>query len=194
MNILIIPEDHTNDQFILKPLFQALLKQNAKRQGTVEIYPLRGGRTVAMKIETIRSAVREYGWVTDHFILCIDRDGDVDRAAKIDHLRRQVETEFGGKVSFLAGMAHEELETWLLAGLPKEMMPAGVVWQDIRAEISVKERYFNAVAAFTKSSEGPGGGRQRLGIEAAKSIQAIRQKCREDFDDLARRLEAQLNA
>ncbi|OYQ36403.1 hypothetical protein CHU95_03990 [Niveispirillum lacus] len=192
MNLLIIPEDHTNDQYILKPLFQALLKQNAKRQGTVEIYPVRGGRTIAMRIETIRQAVREYSWGIDHFILCMDRDGDLNRAAKIDHLCRQVGEEFGDRVSFLGGLAHEELETWLLAGLPKEMLPDGVTWQDIRTEISVKERHFAPVAALAKAADGPGGGRQRLGIEAARSIQAIRQKCREDFDELARRLEAKL--
>ena len=36
----------------------------------------------------------------------------------------------------------------------------------------------------------PGGGRKPLGEEAAQRITAIRQKCPDDFDHLARRLEA----
>lgn len=36
----------------------------------------------------------------------------------------------------------------------------------------------------------PGGGRKTLAEEAAQRITAIRQKCPDDFDHLARRLEA----
>ena len=39
-----------------------------------------------------------------------------------------------------------------------------------------------------------GGGRRVLGAEASRRIRAIRQKCPEDFDSLARRLETAVQA
>ena len=41
-------------------------------------------------------------------------------------------------------------------------------------------------------SDAAGGGRKRLGEEAAQRIDAIRRKCPEDFDSLARRIETVL--
>ncbi len=116
------------------------------------------------------------------FILCVDRDGDRQRRSKLD----AIEKEFRQESSFFAENAWEELETWVLAGLtlPKEWK-----WTEVRAEVSVKERYFDTLVARRGIADGPGGGRKVLGEEAARNIAAIRQKCPEDFDALARRLE-----
>lgn len=54
----------------------------------------------------------------------------------------------------------------------------------------MKERYFDRLAGERGTADGPGGGRGALGREAARRIDAIRQKCPEDFDDLPRRLQA----
>ena len=63
-------------------------------------------------------------------------------------------------------------------------------WSDVRAEIRVKERYFDRLAGERGIANGLGGGRRVLGREAARRVDAIRQKCPEDFDDLAHRLQA----
>ena len=55
-------------------------------------------------------------------------------------------------------------------------------WSQVRAEVSVKERYFDVLARLRGVADGPGGGRKRLGEEASHRIGAIRQKCPEDFD------------
>ena len=60
----------------------------------------------------------------------------------------------------------------------------------VGAEVHVKERYFTAPAQERGVADGPGGGRKALGVEAARRIPAIRRKCPEDFDALARRVEA----
>ena len=54
----------------------------------------------------------------------------------------------------------------------------------------MKKRYFDRLAGARGTADGPGGGRGALGREAARRIDAIRQKCPEDFDDLPRRLQA----
>ena len=62
-------------------------------------------------------------------------------------------------------------------------------WTEVRAEVQVKERYFDPLAVQREVSDFPGGGRKSLGEESARRITAIRQKCPEDFDHLARRLQ-----
>ena len=59
----------------------------------------------------------------------------------------------------------------------------------MRAEISVKKRYFERLAERRNVANGPGRGRKTLGQEAARDIRAIRQKCPDDFGRLASRLE-----
>ena len=54
----------------------------------------------------------------------------------------------------------------------------------------MKERYFERVVEDRRVHRAPGGGRKPLGEEAARRIDAIRHKCPEDFDALAKRLEA----
>ncbi len=185
MNILIIPEDFRKDQYILKPLFSRLLRSIGKPRVRVDVCrdPLLGGVGEALKRERIAEVVEKHGGMTNIFILCIDRDGDTNRRQRLNH----IEEEFGNTRIFLAENAWEEIETWVLAGLD---LPRDWQWSDVRAEIQVKETYFEPLVARHNLSDAPGGGRKPLGEEASRRIGAIRQKCREDFDALAQRLEA----
>ena len=185
MNVLVIPEDFRKDQYILKPLFERLLRSMGRRNARVRICqdPLLGGIVEATKPERIAEIVERYDGMTDVFILCVDRDGNPGRRQKLD----DIEEEFGVDSDFLAENAWEELETWVLAGL---VLPRSWRWTDIRAEVHVKEKYFDKLAKRRSVADGPGGGRRALGREAASRIDAIRQKCPDDFDALAQRLEA----
>ena len=184
MNVLVIPEDFRNDQYILKPLFSRLLAHIGNRRARIRICqdPLLGGVGEALKSERIQEIVEQHQGMTDVFILCVDRDGVTGRRQRLN----EIEESFGNGRTFLAENAWEEIETWALAGLdlPKEWN-----WADVRAEINVKERYFDVLAEQRGVADGPGRGRKDLGKEAAQRIRAIRQKCAEDFDSLARRIE-----
>ena len=184
MNVLIIPEDFRKDQYILKPLFSRLFRALGKSRVRVQICldPLLGGAAEALKSERIADVVSRHRGMTDIFILCVDRDGNEGRRQRLD----QIEEKFGGDWTFLGENAWEEIETWVLAGLN---LPAGWSWRDVRAEIQVKEVYFDPLVAQRGLNDEPGGGRKPLGEEAARRIDAIRRKCPQDFDALARRLE-----
>ena len=184
MKALLIPEDFRNDQYILKPIFEGLFKDLGRPSLRVEmcLEPLLGGVGEALKSERLKEIVDQYPMV-DIFILCVDRDGKKGRRQRLD----QIEKEFGDP--FFAENAWEEIETWLLAGVE---LPADWDWKEVRAEVHVKEIYFERFAALRDLSDAPGGGRKELGEEAARRIGAIRQKCPEDFDPLARRLEARV--
>ncbi len=184
MKVLIIPEDFRKDQYILKPLFQRLFKELGRGSARVTVCqnPLLGGIDAALNSERLADILNLYRMV-DIFVLCVDRDGVEGRRRRLD----AIEEEFAAGSTFLAENAWEELETWTLAGL---QLPSSWNWSDVRAEVSVKERYFESLAAERGLADAPGGGRRPLAEEAARRISAIRQKCPEDFDALARRLEA----
>ena len=185
MRVLIIPEDFRKDQHILKPLFDRLFRSIGRRNTHIRVCqnPLLGGVREALRSERLSSIVERYDGMTDIFILCVDRDGNQGRRTRLN----RIEAEFGDGRNFLAENAWEEIETWALAGLD---IPPNWRWADVRAEVHVKERYFDVLARERGVADGPGGGRKALGEEAARNIPAIRRKCPEDFDALARRLEA----
>ncbi len=100
MNVLVIPEDFRNDQYILKPLFERLFANMGRRRDQVRICqdPLLGGVGEALKPGRISDIVERYGGMTDIFILCIDRDGDRGRRQRLD----QIEETFCDGCTFLA--------------------------------------------------------------------------------------------
>ena len=185
MNVLVIPEDFRKDQYILKPILQRLFDALGRRRPQVRVCqdPLLGGIGEATKPERVSEIVERYEAMTDVFILCVDRDGNEGRRQRLD----QLEEEFGNGRTFFAENAWEELETWVLAGVE---LPTSWRWADVRAEVQVKERYFDVLVGERGLGDHPGGGRKPLAEEAARRLDAIRQKCREDFDALARRIEA----
>ena len=184
MNVLIIPEDFRNDQYILKPIFSQLVGTFNRPSIHIQICrnPLLGGVGEALKSDRIAEIVAKYRGMIDIFILCVDRDGVVGRRHRLDLL----EAEFAGSGPLLAENAWEELETWVLAGIN---LPSQWRWAAVRAAVDVKERYFEPLVVQRGLTDGPGGGRRALGDEASRHMDAIRQKCPEDFDSLARRLE-----
>ena len=145
-----------------------------------------GGIGEALKPERLDEIFQRYDGMTDLFVLCVDRDGDMRRRGRLDRIEEEFRTK---RRTFFAENAWEELETWTLANLK---LPREWRWSEVRAEVSVKERFFDVLARKRGVADGPGGGRRRLGEEASRRIGAIRRKCPEDFDRLAGRIEAVL--
>ena len=105
MNVLIIPEDFRQDQYILKPLFDRLFRSIGRSSAQVLVCqdPLLGGVGEALKPGLLAEIVERYGGMTDLFILCVDRDGDTGRRQRLD----QIEDEMGNGRTFLAENAWE---------------------------------------------------------------------------------------
>ena len=185
MNVPVIPEDFRKDRYILKPLFERLFRSIGKPHARIQVCydPVLGGVGEALKPARVRGIAGQYEGMTNLFILCVDRNSNERRRHRLDRLEREI----GDDTIFFAENAWEEIETWILAGLD---LPDGWRWNDVRAEIQVKKRYFEPLARERGVADGPGGGRKALGEEASRRIDVIRRKCREDFDTLARRVEA----
>ena len=99
------------------------------------------------------------------------RGGPPEIARRRRGLPDRIEGAFRNGYKFFAENAWEEIETWVLAGLD---LPGSWRWADVRAEVHVKETYFEPLAEQRGVGDGPGGCRKVLGREAARNIPAIR--------------------
>ncbi len=184
MNVLIIPEDCPNDQYILRPILARLFRSIGVPSAKIQVCqnPRLRGVDRALNSGEIRKIVDQYRGMTDLFILCVDRDGEANRKDRL----AQLENEFTSIRTFVAVNAWQEIEAWVLAAMTD--LPSNWTWSTVRCERDVKEVYFDPYVEQRGLSSTPGNGRKILGKEASRSINAIRGKCPDDFDCLAKRL------
>lgn len=187
MRVLIIPEDFRKDQYVLQPVISAMLKELGKPQAKVIVCrdPLLGGIDQALRWERIEDIISRYRGMIDLFILCVDRDGREGRRITLDQLESQAATTLSERQLFLAENAWQEIEVWVLAG--HDPLP-GWSWNEIRAEINPKERYYLPLAQQRQLLDEPGEGRKTLAQEAVRRYSRMRDRCPEDLAVLENRL------
>jgi hypothetical protein len=78
-------------------------------------------------------------WFVNLFLLCVDRDGEVARKAKLANLEQKAVQFLPNHRLFLAELAWQEIEVWVLAG---QDLPSNWNWKVIREEVNPKEVYF----------------------------------------------------
>jgi hypothetical protein len=90
MNVLVIPEDFRKDQYMLKPIVEAMLGWiGVAARVEVRQDPLLGGVTEALKWERIKDIIEQYSWKVELFLLCVDRDSDPHRRSALDSLEQK---------------------------------------------------------------------------------------------------------
>lgn len=193
MKVLVIPEDPTQDHYILKPVIKAMLEAVGKPRANVEICVNPRLRSVeqAMRLDRINEIIDQYPLV-HLFLLVVDRDGDEHRRARLDNLQTEAAKRLPADRGFFAEHAWQEVEVWALAGC--DDLPKTWQWQDIRSERDPKEAYFNLYVERRGLQDEPGNGRRTLGQEAARRYSRIRQRCPEDVGALEERLRAWINS
>lgn len=177
-SVLVIPEDATNDHYILKPVISAMLASCGKPTARVRVLtdPAAQGVEQVLSADFLRRVVDRYPMV-DLFLLCVDRDAKDGRDASVAHHEREMVQHLNGTTSFVGTSAHQELEVWCLAGMAD--LPREWSWADVRAERDPKERYFLPYARGRGLLDAPGDGREALGREAALRYKAIASRCPE---------------
>lgn len=188
MNVLVIPEDFRKDQYMLKPIITAMLKELGKPNAKVRVCqdPLLGGVSEALKWDRIAEIVNRYVMV-NLFLLCVDRDGNASRKAKLLNIEQKANDLLSGSNRCLISEnAWQEIEVWVLAG---QDLPSDWSWQDIRNEVNPKETYFYPFAKQRRLLYEPGEGRKTLAEESARRYDRIRQLCPEDIETLENRIQ-----
>ena len=189
MNVLVIPEDFRKDQYMLKPIIGAMMKQPTKPKARVRVCqdPLLGGISEALKWERIEEIINRYKGMVNLFLLCVDRDGKESRKQSLDNLEQLASNILTVNRLFLAENAWQEIEVWVLAG---HQLPSDWNWQEIRQEINPKETYFLPLAQQLHLLDSPGEGRKTLALSAAQQYGRIRQLCPEDVAILESRIKS----
>ncbi|MGK2852283.1 MAG: hypothetical protein ACSLFN_15435 [Candidatus Limnocylindrales bacterium] len=174
MKVLIIPEDPTYDQYILKPVVSRAVEE-AGLTGRIEVLtdPHLRGSSDALDPAVISSVIDENPMI-DLFVLCVDRDcnrdGNTAKAAAI-------EATHTGRL--IACVAKEEIEVWMLA-IHRPI--AGSRWSDIAAECDAKERFGDPFLRSQGWHDQVGGGRKRAMRDLGASFAQLLGVCGEVSD------------
>jgi hypothetical protein len=186
MRVLVIPEDFRKDQYMLRPIINAMLEKLGKPRAKVMICqdPLLGGISEALKWENIQTIINQYGMV-DLFLLCVDRDGKEGRKTAFEKIEQSAAKILPSSKLLVVENAWQEIEVWVLAG---HNLPADWNWQVIRNEVNPKETYFIPFAKQRNLLDELGKGRKTLAEEAARRYERIRQLCPEDIENLENRI------
>jgi hypothetical protein len=177
MNVLVIPEDFRQDQYVLRPIIKAIFRDMGKPANVrILMDPLLGGIEQAMNITVLRDDILARYRMVHLFLLLVDRDAREGRREKLLHLEQSLCAVLPMGRCFLAECAYEELEVWALAGAS---LPASWRWNDVRTHPHPKEAYFEPFAAQRGLLDEPGAGRDTLGAEAAARVGRVMQLCPE---------------
>ena len=186
MNVLVITEDFRKDQYIAKPVVEAILAAAGKPKAKVMVHQeLYGGVSRVMEWRNLEPVLVTNRGMIDLFLLLVDRDGVEPRRTALDALEARAAAVLPLPKLFLAENAWQEIEVWALAG---QTLPKGLSIKEIRSEEHPKETYFEPFAEALGLSDDLGGGRWQLGREAARHYSRIRSRCPEDVAALENRI------
>lgn len=182
-NVLIIPEDFRKDQAILKPIIEALFTYLGKPRANVNVCrdPQFGGISNVTDWAKISPVLNRYRGSIQLILLLVDRDGNENRRASLDHLETLANENYP-TLKFIAENAWQEVEVWALAGCGD--LPTEWAWKDIRSDRDPKERFFSAYSQMRGFSQLEHEGRKEIATAAAAQYTRIRTLCPEDIQEL----------
>lgn len=187
--VALICEDHTLDQYILRPVAEALLREIGKPRAIVR--PVTDPRLKGLGDlrKELPNLIKRYGPISDLVIVAIDADcedgqeGRVSRAASFASLLQHAENA-------VLVVAIQELEVWAMWGARGRL---DVPWSTVRAECHPKEVYFERLLTNADARQ-PGRGRTRLIAESLASGWASLATGCPELAELAMQVRAALSA
>ncbi len=182
MKVLIIPEDPTLDQYILRPIITKLFADLGRPlQIKILLRPRLRGVSEALDSLKLAGVVGSFPMV-DLFLVIVDRDGVESRQA----LARAREAEHPRRL--MACLAVEELEVWMLA-----CHSEAFAWRDVRAEIHPKQRFANPFLKERAPQLDAGQGRTWAMRALSGQWRGVLERCPE-IKELKQRIESWLAA
>jgi hypothetical protein len=193
VNVLVIPEDFRKDQYVLRPIVEQMMQAiGVRAKVRVCMDPLLQGVGEALKWERQAEIIEKYRGMMRLFLLIVDRDCDEQRKVRLQRLEQQATGVLAGTNRvFLAEIAWQEVEVWLLAG--RQDLPTHWQWKDVREECHPKERYYRDYVQRRGLLDDVSEGRDMLAREAARNYQRIRKLCPEDVAALEDRIRQALS-
>jgi hypothetical protein len=171
VKLLIIPEDPTLDQYILKPIVERICADHGLR-ARVDVLrdPHLRGVDQALGRDIVADIIRDNP-MEDLFILMVDRD--CDRLGNSTKAAARLEEH---PDRLLACLAWQETEVWMLALHRKQL---AVPWSTVRDECDPKEIYADPFIAAQGWSAEVGRGRKKAMRELGSAWPGLLQICPE---------------
>jgi len=170
MKVLVIPEDHTLDQHILKPVVEHIFRDVGRK---AKVFVLQNPRLrgVAQALDKdMLARVLDESPMIDLFLLIVDRDCDKTRK---DRLEARIQQATKSGKAMLGCLAVEEVEVWALALHRGEFDN----WPDVRRECHPKEVYFDPFVAKKNWLETVGKGRTAAMKALAGNWKSLKSVC-----------------
>jgi len=188
-NVLVVPEDPTNNGYLLRPLCRRLLREAGRPNANIVVLPEPKVQGYFHAKKLLEDRIPRDWWHFELILFICDADGLA--ASRKDEFKRleQLARERTRPVPLICCAAEQELETWLLSGHPEKLKDLGEHWQKIRAEVSVKERFFDPFLEKHGDPATPSQGRERLMQEALKNYDGMKRRCPE-LQELENRIRA----
>jgi hypothetical protein len=174
MKVLVIPENPTLDQYILKPIVTRIFRElNLSPKIFILQDPHLNGVSEALDPKIIGTILQIHPMI-DLFLLIVDRDCDETRELGPLSGRVQQARQMGKEM--IGCLAIEELETWALA-LHRDELDVG--WSEIRPECHPKEVFFEPLVKAKGWSESLGRGRVTAMKDLAGNWKSLKSVCQE---------------
>jgi hypothetical protein len=185
MRVLVVPEDPTHDQHVIKPVVEKIL-EDCGRRGVVEVLrdPHLRGVDEALDSRVVAQIVRDNPMV-DVFLIVVDRDCD-----RMGNEAKAAQREAEHSTVLLTCLAIQELEVWALA-LWRDQIDAS--WAEVRASCDPKEEFFDPFIDMKGWGSLLGKGRKRAMRELAGNWAGMKAVCPE-IQSLSNRLQALIAA
>lgn len=169
LDVLVVPEDPINNGYILKPLVSRMLVECGKPNARVTVLSNPRAKGYEHAKALLRNQLFSRYRHKDLLLFLPDADGR-DRTEEF----RSMEEEGQRRgVRLLCCAAEQEVEIWLLAGYRDRLDRR---WQELRADVSIKENVFKGFLATHGDPKAAGGGRDRLmqaTLESYRSLLAV---------------------
>lgn len=177
--VLVVPEDPTRDEYILRQVVETVVAAAGVRSGRIQI--LRSGQPYGY--EAAARYCRDYlgAWrQIDLFLFMPDRDGPPDLEGQNRlHELETLESNVRDKGQWLLTCAAvEEVEVWMMAGHPQKLRDLGLTLDEVRHERKPSRgSCIRFLAAYGDRS--PGEGRLQLTTEGVRQAEALFSRCGE---------------
>lgn len=170
-------EDHTKDQYIVKPILEALAGALGKRRAQVHVITSPKLNGIGSLKREACAIIRRYAPISDVVIFIVDADcdgGGGDGSEAGPRLQQALDHCDGGKAIAIAAL--QEVEVWALWGVRASL---GDAWAQVRAECHPKERYFEPQITSLDRQTVDGGRSRLIGASLSSGWRSLATGCPE---------------
>lgn len=170
VRVLVIPEDPTNNGYILKPVAQMVLAEAGKPSAKVRVLSNPRVRGYDDAVRVVRQDLASRYAFMDLWLFF--PDADRASAGAMQGLEEDLRAQ---GVTLLCCPAVPEVEAYACVAYRDEMAP----WQEVRAHERMKETYFDPLLEKHGDPRQPGRGRKEMIERSLASHRAFLRLCPE---------------